>query len=529
MEKSILQTALQYLTKSYSVIPVKSNKKPFIQWEEFQQRHPTQDEVREWWKKWPSANIAIVTGKVSGICVIDIDEEGGFEAIQNYIPDSLIIPTSKTPKGGQHLYFKMPEQSIGNNSRILPGCDFRGEGGYIIAPPSKGYTWLNGLSLDEAEPPSMPSQYINYINKYACTYKGELDNLLDNNLEKIPRGQRDERLFHIANSILNRSMRIEEVQSLLGLIALHCCKPPFPLKEIPAKIKSVLDRIERRERNLSQEVREWVLSSNGLFFSRDIQDSLGVSRREGQKLVWWALNEMVKEGLVERAGDRNGCYRRINQEAEEMDFQNASVETVNISLPFEIDEKVEIMPGNIIVIAGEMNAGKTAFLLNIIRDNMEKFEIYYFSSEMGSSELKKRLGKFDYPPYLNQWEFTAKERSDNFGDVIVSGIGKINIIDYLELHTNFYEVSKHLAEIHKKLKGAIAIVAIQKNPGTDVGLGGFRGLEKPRLYLAMGKGKLKIVKAKNWATPNNPNGLEVNFKIIDGCKLIKAGDWHLVT
>jgi ABC-type phosphonate transport system ATPase subunit len=198
-------------------------------------------------------------------------------------------------------------------------------------------------------------------------------------------------------------------------------------------------------------------------------------------------------------------------------------------LPFEIDKKVEIMPGNIIAIAGEVNAGKTAFLLNVLNENMHKFEIHYFSSEMGGSELKKRLKKFDYPLSLSEWKFKFKERSDNFGDIIVSGEGKINIIDYLELHDNFFLVAKHLSDIHKRLKGAIAIVAIQKNPGTDTGLGGFRGMEKPRLYLAMSKGKLKIVKAKNWATPVNPNNLEVGFKIVDGCKLIKTGDWHLAS
>jgi hypothetical protein len=42
----------------------------------------------------------------------------------------------------------------------------------------------------------------------------------------------------------------------------------------------------------------------------------------------------------------------------------------------------------------------------------------------------------------------------------------------------------------------------------------------------MSPGRLKIVKAKNWATSENPNGLEINFKLVDGCKLIKTGDWH---
>ncbi|MFX0198040.1 MAG: bifunctional DNA primase/polymerase, partial [Candidatus Hodarchaeota archaeon] len=508
-------------------------KKPFIPWIEFQERKATAEEIQEWWKKWPSANVGIVTGKISGIAVVDIDESRGFDAIQEYVPDSLIIPTSKTPRGGQHFYFQAPEQGLGNNSRLVPGCDFRGDGGYVIAPPStngkgKSYAWLDGLSIEEADPPPLPSKLFNIFN--ACTYKEKVDEKVDE-IEKnqyFQQGRRDEDLFHVANCLLKGYCGLLLSTRVLEILAANC-KPPFDPKEADIKVKSALARVQRRERNISDEIREFVMSTSGLFTSTDVYKCLLLSTRQEQKLTWKVLNRMVEEGLIEKASNRNGCYRRLEQECENIDFLNASSYTVDLSLPFEIEKKAEIMPGNIIVIAGEMNAGKTAFLLNVIRDNMERFDVHYFSSEMGAAELKKRLSKFDYPIDLNQWKFTAKERSDNFSDVIISGEGKINIIDYLELHTNFYEVSKHLAEIHKKLKGAIAIVAIQKNPGTDVGLGGFRGLEKPRLYLAMGSGRLKIVKAKNWASQNNPNGQQVKFKVVDGCKLIKVSDWHLAS
>ena len=156
---------------------------------------------------------------------------------------------------------------------------------------------------------------------------------------------------------------------------------------------------------------------------------------------------------------------------------------------------------------------------------MQSFEVHYFNSEMGSGELRKRLSKFDGIA-LDDWNFKAWERSDKFSDVIKQGKGKINIIDFLEIHDNFYEVGGHLAEIYKKLKNSIAVVALQKNPGVDVGLGGFRSLEKTRLALAMNAGTLKIVKAKNWKTGTNPNGLQINFKIVNGCNLISTSDWH---
>lgn len=520
-----LKAALEYREKGFSIIPVKGNKKPFIPWIELQERKATPEEINQWWKKWPSANIGIVTGRISGIVVIDVDEPQGLEAIQEYIPDSLTIPTCKTPRDGQHLYFKAPKETMGNNSRVIPGCDFRGEGGYIIAPPSmngkgQAYEWFDGLSLAEVEPPPLPDQYISFVSKA----NHERPQLSTTDHKKIPEGQRDEMLFHVSNSLIKGKMPIQEVQDLLGLMALHCCDPPFPLKEIPAKINSALDRAERQQRNISQEVRGFVMSSWGEFLSRDVEGCLGLSSRNDQKIIWKVLTQMAKEGIVERVERRNGCYRRIDREAEEMDFRNASDQTVDFLLPFEIEEKVELMEGNIVVIAGEPNVGKTAFLLNVVLMNQEKSDIHYFSSEMGASELRKRLSKFDYP--LDAWNFKARERTDAFSDVIVPGQGRINIIDFLEVYDNFYVIGGHLAEIHKKLKGAIAIVAIQKNPGVDVGLGGFRGLEKPRLYLAMSPNKLKIVKAKNWATGQNPNRLEIKFKIVDGAKLIPQGKWY---
>jgi hypothetical protein len=144
---------------------------------------------------------------------------------------------------------------------------------------------------------------------------------------------------------------------------------------------------------------------------------------------------------------------------------------------------------------------------------------------MGGSELKKRLSLF--PNTIpSQWQFKAWERSDNFSDVIKPGKSRINIIDFLEIHDEFYKVGGQLAEIHKKLKGAIAIVALQKNAGSDTGLGGFRGLEKPRLYLAMSPSKLKIVKAKNWKSSDNPNGKVIRFKVAQGCIFKPQGGWH---
>ena len=74
---------------------------------------------------------------------------------------------------------------------------------------------------------------------------------------------------------------------------------------------------------------------------------------------------------------------------------------------------------------------------------------------------------------------------------------EINVVDYLELTSDFWKVSGMLQEIQSKLAQGIAVVALQKPRGRDTGLGGDKSLEKPRLYLSVENGTVKILKAKN--------------------------------
>jgi len=401
----------------------------------------------------------------------------------------------------------------------------------------------NCLSIFEVQPAEMPPMLYDTLKQGKATAHGyntnKLDNAInrrgadepDNNRQRLTtsdnirfdEGYRDNTLFHLANHLVKGGMSRASIEKYLRFIACNC-NPPFPEKEITARIESAFRRSENQYRNLTQEVREYILTTSGNFSTTNVYQVTTSDNREDRKKIIVVLGRFVKEGLIERVGGQNGIFRRIEGECEEMDWLNCETKTVPLWLPFELHDLVEIMPGNIILVAGSPNAGKTAFLLNVIRYNMKKFEVHYFNSEMGSGELKKRLDKFD-DLVLGDWSFKAYERGGQFQDVIKSGEGRVNVIDFLEIYENFYEISKPLAEIHKKLKGAVAIVALQKNPGCDTGLGGYRTLEKPRLALSIDSGVLKIVKAKNWRTGENPNGKQIRFKLVGGWNLIPQGNW----
>lgn len=110
--------------------------------------------IRQWWDLWPSANVGLATGAQNGFIAIDCDSQLVIDnAQQNGLPNT---PRSSTGKG-QHALFKHPGFIVRNDVKI-DGFDFRGDGGLIVAPPSKHYsgkryTWITDLDTPFAECP----------------------------------------------------------------------------------------------------------------------------------------------------------------------------------------------------------------------------------------------------------------------------------------------------------------------------------------------------------------------------------------
>lgn len=98
--------------------------------------------IEGWWRRWPSANVAIRTGAVSGLAVLDVDpDHGGDESLDTLLRDHGPLPAGAvvhTGSGGRHVYFAHPGGVVRNDTgrRLGPGLDIRGDGGYVIAPPS---------------------------------------------------------------------------------------------------------------------------------------------------------------------------------------------------------------------------------------------------------------------------------------------------------------------------------------------------------------------------------------------------------
>ncbi|TSA01620.1 MAG: hypothetical protein D4R81_05910 [Nitrospiraceae bacterium] len=146
----LLQAALDLSRKGASVIPVGRDKKPLVRWSRYQQRPASSQEIEKWVKDLHPWGIGIVTGRDVG--VLDIDGDQGFEALLKrgfQLPETL---TARTPRGGSHFYFEDPGLVTknfigGTKSCPLPMVDFRGRGGYVIAPPTPGYAYVKPLPV----------------------------------------------------------------------------------------------------------------------------------------------------------------------------------------------------------------------------------------------------------------------------------------------------------------------------------------------------------------------------------------------
>ncbi len=159
--------ALSYAARGWAVVPLHT---PHLQGCSCEQdcgssagKHPrtrhglkeasrSPDRIWRWWRRWPDANVGIRTGRESGLVVRDVDVRHGgdtsleaLEATYDRLPPTL---TALSGGGGKHLYFLYPGSHIPNSAQLgrFSGLDVRGDGGYIVAPPSlhqsgQHYAW----------------------------------------------------------------------------------------------------------------------------------------------------------------------------------------------------------------------------------------------------------------------------------------------------------------------------------------------------------------------------------------------------
>jgi hypothetical protein len=148
------QAALEYAMRGFAVIPVKGKRPLLKDWPNKASKNS--EEINSWAIQYPDCNVGIVTGRISNIFVLDVDKlEALYEIETKYgnLPETL---TCQTGGGGLHLYFNYPDDGIGNSTGELPnGLDIRGDGGQVVASPSRHesgnlYQWITKNEIADA-------------------------------------------------------------------------------------------------------------------------------------------------------------------------------------------------------------------------------------------------------------------------------------------------------------------------------------------------------------------------------------------
>ena len=519
----LLKYAKYYRDKcGFSVIPLLLNKRPAIEWAEYQKRKATDDELTRWFKNYYNDRmLGIVCGSISGVSVIDVDNDEGLRALPQYLPSDFLAPTVHTPRGGIHLYCRYVD-GVRNKAGLSNGLDIRGEGGYVVAPPSVNeqgvkYTWDKEKRIDKIRLPTMPSAFL----------QNSIGPLLDTeNIQSsymFMEGRRDNDLFHVANLLIKGGANEEETKEVVARLA-QACEPPFPGKEVNAKVSSAIQRAMLRERNLVTEIKDWVASSKGIFLSSEMSKALQIYDKDALKEMARILDRLSKEGYIERYGKRSGVFRKIERDYREMDWLNAKIIPINLSYPLGLANIFVTYAKNIIVVAGVKDSGKTAFFLDFIKRNHKSFKINYFTNEMGDEELAMRIRRHK-DIMVEQWNFKAYEMGGAWEDIIEPDA--ITIVDYIEINENFWEIGETIKKMHEKLNKGILLLGLQKGYGQLLGRGKEFSLQRPRLYVTLEGGIATIISAKN-RIEGGPNvvGWQCEYDIIDGWKIVSKSPWR---
>jgi len=279
-------------------------------------------------------------------------------------------------------------------------------------------------------------------------------------------------------------------------------------------------------RHWKEEVKEWIVVSDSYWNVRTIYNELGAVSKNDKGAIRYAINFYKNEGLIESWKNKGyGWYRRKETDLIEIDWQNADENPLGIRLPLGLDEMVNLYNGDIFIIAGESNAGKSAMCLNLVELNMDEWECQYLSSELNGAKLKKRISLFDTPMEL--WRMPAYDRHDNYHDALLPNA--INVVDFLMVTDDFWKVGTQIKEVHFALRktGGIAVIALQKDPNKEFGRGGDITRELASLYITLSQpGRAKIIKLKDWRVESNPNQKVCDYKLVNGSKFIPSTPWH---
>lgn len=244
--RSLRDYALEYMERGWSVIPVcPRSKVPAVKWERYQKERATEARIILWWTENPNYNVGIITGRVSGILVVDVDPGHGGK--DDGFPETTTV--SATGGGGQHLFYQIPAEGYGSYTGP-EGIDIRCEGGFVVAPPSihktgNAYVWDPDEDLGTID--------INTLKRLAPRKNGETtaDQLKLKSKEKsksgkIKEGGRNEAIASKAGYYAAQGVKVDKTIALMQQHNQDRFEPPLSAREVEKTVRSIYRTDDRK-------------------------------------------------------------------------------------------------------------------------------------------------------------------------------------------------------------------------------------------------------------------------------------------
>lgn len=349
-----LEAARSYVARGFSVIPIRANgKRPAEDWEQYQHTLPTGEQLTEWFDT-TDLNIGIVTGAVSGIYVIDVDTYKGTDHVP--YPTELV---GQSANGGMHYFYKLGDEEVRNKQGVLEHVDVRGEGGYVVAYPSrivdsdsgevKEYKWLSS-----GNPAKMPARV---LSQYLTTKTFD---------QPLPSDESLGLLSKVLNSGYTEGQHNEELYTLARLFGRAGHNPNL-------------------QRKVAEEILQWLES----------QDS---TPQEG-------FDATVASAWEYEAGRLETTEPVTQREIRPMSFK----EMGNFKPPATMFEDGQAIHENTLaLIVGQRNNGKTLFLQHVgLGSAANGYKVCYVMTEDSPYFFYRRM---------QQWQehHNTAINSDNF-------------------------------------------------------------------------------------------------------------------
>jgi len=386
------------------------------------------EKIARWWRRWPDANVAGVTGPASGLLVVDIDNPAGLEALEGEYGKLPANTTTATGSGGTHIFYRYPDDGpeIRNSaSKLAPGLDVRAAGGYVLLPPSRTtrpYTWL-----DRGELANAPAWLLRRLTEAHRPSRGESNESPPRPGpmrpgEPIAQGQRNDEMFRLACQLRVRGLELAEILAELVEINDARCVPPLDPGEL-AKIAESAARYEKGKADAGGP-------------DSDTLEALAGVERELWGRSWSGMGELssrdVLVSLIKLArehGEKVAAGVRVSVSVRDLALMAA------VSKPTAIRAYRRLVAGGLIRKddAGRKEKEAGGFILLASRA-----ELYHSDHQEGYYEKEKVCGKGLRAPLSAARLRWSGPRFDRVGDEIIRttvrrlGKGAGAVVDALE-------------------------------------------------------------------------------------------------